>query len=201
MTADSASSDSTRVDVQPYCVAHVSASSSGTTRADERREPGPVEPPRRASRLHVRELEIDRRDRDGADRQIDPEARAPRPVVGEPAAQRRPEDRRHAPHGGEQALIAAAFGRREDVADDREQQAHHHARRRRPAARETESAGPCRRAAGTSACPRRRTAPRSRRTASRRAGRTACVRGCRTGSRRSAPTRVDVSRYAVATHG
>ena len=31
MTADSASSESTLVDVQPYCVAHVSASSSGTT--------------------------------------------------------------------------------------------------------------------------------------------------------------------------
>src|SRR5258708_2528728 len=31
MTADSASNDSTRVDVQPYCVAQVKASRSGTT--------------------------------------------------------------------------------------------------------------------------------------------------------------------------
>src|SRR5476651_2632540 len=31
ITADSTSSDSTRVDVQPYCVAQVSANSSGTT--------------------------------------------------------------------------------------------------------------------------------------------------------------------------
>src|SRR5471030_2027756 len=31
ISTDNTSSDSTRVDVQPYCVAHVSASSSGTT--------------------------------------------------------------------------------------------------------------------------------------------------------------------------
>src|SRR5215475_11671486 len=31
VTAETASSDSTRIDDQPYCVAHVNASSSGTT--------------------------------------------------------------------------------------------------------------------------------------------------------------------------
>ena len=37
------SSDTTRSDAQPYCGAHVSASSSGTTAADQRGEAGPVE--------------------------------------------------------------------------------------------------------------------------------------------------------------
>ena len=90
-------------------------------------EAGPVDAPRGGPRLHVRELEIDRRDRDGANRKIHVEAGTPRPLIGQPAAERRTEDRRDAPHGREQADISAAFGRGEDVADDREEEADHHA--------------------------------------------------------------------------
>ena len=189
ITADSASSDSTRVEVQPYCVAHVSASSSGTTRGDQRREAGPVELRVDAARLHVRKLEVDRGDRDGADRQVDPEAGAPRPLVGQPAAERRAEDRRDAPDRGEQPLIAAALRRRKDVADDREQQAHDHAGANAlQAAKQNQLAHAVERQERQLA---RRAAQRRRRprTASRRAERTACGRGCRTGWRRSAPTR------------
>ena len=95
--------------------------------ASERGETRPVDAPRCRPGLHVRELEVDRGDGDGADREIHPEARAPRPLIGEPSPERRSEDRRHAPHGGEQADVPPALGRREDVADDREEQSHHHA--------------------------------------------------------------------------
>jgi hypothetical protein len=58
--------------------------------------------------------------RDGADRQVDPEDPVPADVVRQPAAEQRAHDRRDPEHRPEEALVLAAFGRREHVADDRE---------------------------------------------------------------------------------
>ncbi len=117
--------------------------------ADQRRESGPVQDVIDPARLHVRELEVNRRHRHGAERQIDVEAGAPRPVVGQPAAERRTENRRDAPQRGKESLVLAALDRRKDVADDREQNADRPCRRRCPAVRGRRSAAPCRRSAGT----------------------------------------------------
>ena len=96
-------------------------------RADEQREAAPVDLMCRPAWLHVRELEVEGDQRDRADREVDVEARPPRPVVGEPPAQRRPEDRRETEDRREESLILATFLRREDVADDGEEHAGHDA--------------------------------------------------------------------------
>jgi len=80
-----------------------------------------------AARLHIREFEVDRRHRNDAERQIDVEASAPRPMVRQPTAERWTEDRRDAPQRGEESLVASALDRRKDVADDREEDADDHA--------------------------------------------------------------------------
>jgi hypothetical protein len=61
------------------------------------------------------------------ERQVDVEAGAPGPVVGQPSPERRPENSRHAEQRRKQALVTAAFRRREDVANDGEQDAARHA--------------------------------------------------------------------------
>ena len=58
---------------------------------------------------------MNRRKRDRTDRQVDVEAGAPRPVIGQPAAERRTEDRRDAPQRGEQPLVSSL--RSEDAVD------------------------------------------------------------------------------------
>ena len=58
-------------------------------------------------------------EREDAYRHVDVEDPAPAPVIGDRAAQHRPEDRGEAEDGDEESLPLAALGRREDVADDR----------------------------------------------------------------------------------
>ena len=62
-----------------------------------------------------------RRDADG---QADEEEQAPAPVVGDEAADERPEDRGEAEHATHEALVLAPLPRRNDVADDRLRQGH-----------------------------------------------------------------------------
>src|SRR5579859_364783 len=57
---------------------------------------------------------------DDADRDVDLEDPAPAPVVGDPAAGGRADDRAEAEHGAEESLQAAALLGREEVADDGE---------------------------------------------------------------------------------
>ena len=57
---------------------------------------------------------------DQADGHVDQEDPVPAEVVGDQAAEGRPDQGRHAEDGPEEALVAAALGRREDVADDRQ---------------------------------------------------------------------------------
>ena len=70
---------------------------------------------------------MDRRHRQEPERQVDVEAGAPRPMVRQPAAECRTENRSHAPQRGKESLVAAALDRRKDIADDREQHADDHA--------------------------------------------------------------------------
>ena len=64
-------------------------------------------------------------DDDGdADRQVDVEGPPPRQVIGEQAAEQRPEHRRDTEHRAERALVLAAFAQRDDVGDDR-RRGHH----------------------------------------------------------------------------
>src|SRR5438309_1108043 len=63
-------------------------------------------------------------ERERADRQVDVEDPAPGEVVDEEAAEQRPDHRRHAEHGAEEALVATSLARRDDVADDGD--ARHH---------------------------------------------------------------------------
>ena len=58
--------------------------------------------------------------RDQADRQVDVEHPAPAQVVGQVAAQQRPDDAGQAEDAAEDALDAAALGGREDLRDDGE---------------------------------------------------------------------------------
>ena len=58
-------------------------------------------------------------ERDGADRDVDVEDPAPGELLDEDAAEQRSDDARHAEHGAEEPLVAAALAGRDDVADDR----------------------------------------------------------------------------------
>ena len=130
-------------------------------------------------------------ERDDADGQVDVEDPAPAEVLGEEAAEQRPEHAGRAEDRAEQALVLAALARRDEVADDRHRQHH------QPAAAEAlEGAEGDQLRACSAPC---RTA-RSRSGRSRwRSGRASCGR---TG-RRACPTagwpRSTASRYAVTT--
>ena len=78
----------------------------------------------------VRRQEVgDQRDGREADRDVDPEAPAPRDVVGEPAAERRPDDRRDDDRDAEQGESLATLLGRERVREDGLRDRHHAAAR------------------------------------------------------------------------
>ena len=82
-------------------------------------EPGDVDLARLAQVRRVEQDGAGGKKADDADREVDVEGPAPRPVVGDPPAERRPEDRGHhdphAPHGHRHA----ALPEREDLPHDR----------------------------------------------------------------------------------
>ena len=105
MTVETTNSDTTRAAPQPVLRRPCQREQQRHDPTDQRRESGPVQHVSDAARCHVRELEVNRRHRDGAKRQVDVKAGAPRPVVGQPAAERRTENRRNTPQRGEQSLV------------------------------------------------------------------------------------------------
>ena len=74
---------------------------------------------RAPERGHRREQLDRQRDDHQRDRHVDVEDPLPRPVVGEEAAEQRPEDRRTSEDGADRALVLAAVAQRDDVGDHR----------------------------------------------------------------------------------
>src|SRR5207302_232979 len=79
------------------------------------------------NRADVREGEPEHGERDQADRQVDVEDPAPTEVVGEIAAEERPDDAGKTEDAAENALDAAAFGWRENLRNDGEDGRRQHA--------------------------------------------------------------------------
>jgi hypothetical protein len=67
----------------------------------------------------------DQYDREYADRSVDQKAPMPGEIVGQPSAERRPDNRRHHHRDAEQREGLAALGRRERVRQDRLRHRHH----------------------------------------------------------------------------
>ena len=105
-------------------------------RQHQRRRAEEVDAPLADDRADVRERRTSStRQRDQADRQVDVEDPAPAQVVGQVAAQQRPDDAGQAEDAAEDALDAAALGGREDLRDDREDRRGQDAAGQRPAGR------------------------------------------------------------------
>ena len=100
-----------------------SASSTGRDEGDEQHEPHAVERPRLLAAGAL--LEAQRQQHgDQPQRQIDEEDRAPAEVLGEQAADHRPEGGGGDGDAGEIALVAGALARRDGLADQRLRQRH-----------------------------------------------------------------------------
>ena len=131
------------------------------------------------------EHDRDHAERERADRQVDVEDPAPRQVVDEEAAEQRPDHRRDAEDGAEEALVAAAVARRDDVADDGDRD-HDQPAAAEPLQRaERDQLAPCSGERRTAPSRRGRSRSPSAARACGRRGRRACRRAARRPSRRA----------------